>query len=68
MRAALAKGYNVFAVQHGGWCAGSATALATYKKYGPSKACKNGKGGPWANTVYLIGGKMLLSNMFFLSP
>ena len=29
-------------------------AKITYKKYGPSKRCRGGKGGPWANDVYII--------------
>ena len=29
-------------------------AKITYKKYGPSKRCRGGKGGPWANNVYII--------------
>ncbi|XP_078574301.1 uncharacterized protein LOC144860780 [Branchiostoma floridae x Branchiostoma japonicum] len=56
---AKSRGYSVFAVQHGGWCAGSATALSTYRKYGPSAACQaDGEGGGWANQVYLITGKL----------
>ncbi|KAI8513809.1 hypothetical protein Bbelb_081330 [Branchiostoma belcheri] len=53
--AAAKRGYTVFAVQNGGWCAASADALQTYVKYGPSDACRpDGKGGPWANEVYRI--------------
>ena len=55
--AAKAKGYQYFAVQNGGWCASSANAESTYKKYGSSGACRNGKGGGWANDVYMIEGK-----------
>lgn len=29
-------------------------AKLTYKKYGTSKRCREGKGGPWANNVYVI--------------
>ena len=48
-------GYQVFALQAGGWCASSSTALETYKKYGPSYVCQNdGEGGDMANQVYLI--------------
>ena len=43
----------LFAVQHQGWCA-AAKNFAGYQKYGKSNACKNGKGGPWANDVYRI--------------
>ena len=54
-QAAKSLGYHVFAVQDGGWCASSATAKSTYKKYGASTACNaDGKGGPWANDVYEI--------------
>ncbi|XP_077978165.1 uncharacterized protein LOC144433688 [Glandiceps talaboti] len=53
--AASRCGFNIFAVQHGGWCASSADALDTYDKYGPSGSCMNdGEGGPWANHVYVL--------------
>ena len=56
--AAMRAGYRMFAVQNGGWCAASATALETYDKYGKSTACKgDGEGGPWANRVYELEGK-----------
>ena len=56
--AATSRGYSMFAVQNGGWCAASATAPQTYDKYGRSTACKpDGEGGPGANQVYRIGGK-----------
>jgi len=46
----------MFYPQAGGWCASSANAGKTYRKYGPSFACYNdGKGGPWSNSVYQIG-------------
>ena len=52
-QAAKSLGYDVFAVQHGGWCASSATAKSTYRKYGVSTACmSDGEGGDWANHVY----------------
>ena len=52
-QAAESQGYSVFALQHGGWCAASANAEATYKTYGESAACeKDGEGGPEANRVY----------------
>ena len=48
----------MFAIQNGGWCAASATAHETFNKYGKSTACRSdGKGGPWANQVYVIKGK-----------
>ncbi|XP_068703602.1 uncharacterized protein [Montipora foliosa] len=56
-RAAMRKGYKLFAVQNGGWCAASATADQTFDKYGRSAACgSDGEGGPWANQVYVIKG------------
>ena len=51
----------MFAVQNGGWCAASATAVKTFDKYGTSAACKgDGEGGPLANQVYVIKGKSVL--------
>ena len=53
--AAMRAGYKMFAVQNGGWCAASATALQTFDDYGKSTACKgDGEGGPSANHVYLV--------------
>ncbi|KAI8502511.1 hypothetical protein Bbelb_200990 [Branchiostoma belcheri] len=51
-------GYDVFALQAGGWCASIATARETYQMYGASSACQaDGEGGGWANEVYeIIGG------------
>jgi len=58
-RVAKKRGFRLFAVQHGGWCAGSASAPQTFDKYGTSTACKSdGEGGDWANQVYLIKGKL----------
>lgn len=55
LNATLALGYDVFAVQNGGWCASDATARNTFQKYGISTACSHdGEGGPWANQVYEI--------------
>ena len=58
--AAKAKGYHIFAVQNGGWCAGM-RGSTRYQKYGKATNCRNGKGGAWANNVYQIGGKYILS-------
>lgn len=53
--AARKRGFPAFALQDGGWCAASATALETFYKYGKSSDCKNdGKGGPFANNVYVF--------------
>lgn len=56
--AAMRAGYNMFAVQDGGWCAASATGPQTFNKYGKSTACKSdGEGGSLANQVYFTKGK-----------
>ena len=48
-------GYQVFALQNGGWCASAPDAENTYQKYGGSSACRvDGEGGEWANQVYKI--------------
>ena len=54
--AAYKRGYRMFAIQHGGWCASARRAHLTYRRYGTSKRCRNGKGGPWANDVYVLRG------------
>ena len=56
---ALMRGYRAFAVQHQGWCATGPRAHVTYRKYGRSNRCRNGKGGPWANDVYVVSGKCI---------
>ncbi|XP_078612531.1 uncharacterized protein LOC144882551 isoform X1 [Branchiostoma floridae x Branchiostoma japonicum] len=57
---ALSRGFTVFAVQNGGWCAGSESGRQSYNKYGYSTACGgDGEGGPWANEVYEILGACL---------
>ncbi|XP_078495830.1 uncharacterized protein LOC144742503 [Ciona intestinalis] len=54
-RVALARNYEVFAIQDGGWCASSADARSTYKKYGSSTACAaDGEGAHGASQVYEI--------------
>ena len=58
-QAARRAGYGMFAIQNGGWCAASATAAKTFNKYGKSAACRSdGEGGPYANQVYVIKGKL----------
>ena len=54
--AANRRGFQVFAVQDGGWCVSSATAPETYNKYGEANNCAGGKGGHGANDVYWIKG------------
>ena len=55
-QSAKEKGFHIFAVQAGGWCAGM-KGSNRYMKYGKATNCKNGKGGSYANDVYRIGGK-----------
>ena len=58
--AARKRGFPMFAIQNGGWCASSVTAERTFNKYGVSRDCKNdGEGGPWANNVYIIRGRSM---------
>ena len=54
---AMKRSYRYFAVQHQGWCATGPRAHVTYRRYGRSNRCRNGKGGPWANDVYSITGR-----------
>jgi hypothetical protein len=51
---AKARGYHIFAVQHGGMCL-AMRGSERYMKYGKMHNCENGKGNSWANDVYLIG-------------
>ena len=54
-KAASFLGFKVFAVQDGGQCFSSATANATFDRYGRSTEClSDGAGGPMANQVYKI--------------
>ncbi|XP_035677116.1 uncharacterized protein LOC118416147 [Branchiostoma floridae] len=54
---ARSRGFTVFAVQNGGWCAGSANGHTTYNKHGASTGCgADGEGGGMANEVYQITG------------
>ena len=62
---AMRFGYPVFAIQHGGWCATGPRAHVTYRKYGRSNRCRNGKGGPWANDVYRVYGELSLTYKAF---
>jgi len=53
--AARKRGFPAFALQNGGWCAASANALETFNKYGKSSVCgDDGRGGYWANHVYVF--------------
>ena len=53
------RGYSIFGVQHGGWCASGPRAQYTFAKYGRSNRCRNGKGGAWANDVYRLSGMII---------
>ena len=64
--AAMRAGYSMFAVQHGGWCAASAAAPQTFDRYGKSTGCgSDGKGGGWANQVYVIKGNYVIAILIF---
>ena len=64
-QSAKAKGYQIFAVQNGGWCGGMKGGTR-YQKYGKANNCKYGKGGSSANNVYQIGGKTSAKYTIFL--
>ena len=64
--AALKRGYRMFGVQDGGWCASGPRARYTFAKYGRSKRCRNGKGGPWANDVYRISGILIVFHVLVM--
>lgn len=46
------KGYKYYAIQDNDWCSCSNDPLQI-TKYGKSDKCVNGRGGPWANSIYL---------------
>lgn len=50
------RGYTVFALQRGGMCFGGPRAEVDYQKYGMSRRCRDGLGGPYANSVYRLLG------------
>ena len=50
-------GYLFFGVQYAGECWSGPQAHMTYKKYGISNRCVNGRGGNWAQDVYEIVSK-----------
>ena len=45
-------GFTMFALINGGWC--NADHARTYAKHGESSVCADGKGGGWANDVYMM--------------
>ena len=58
--AAMRKGYSMFAIQNGGWCAASSTTQQTFNKYGKSTNCMaDGEGEPWADNAYILRGTFL---------
>ena len=60
----------MFALQNGGSCKGD-DYPGTYAKHGESEVCKDGKGGAWANDVYVMrhetGRWFLKQNMWFVT-
>ena len=55
---ARSRGYQLFAIQNGGMCLSGPKAQETYKIHGLARNCKDGKGGEWANDVYIFNGKI----------
>ncbi|XP_068721451.1 uromodulin-like [Montipora capricornis] len=51
------KGFLYFGVQFYGECWSDPMAHLTYDKYGPSKQCSHGVGGPDMNFVYMLHGE-----------
>jgi len=48
------RNFEWFAVQDGGACYSSADAGAKVRSFGPSRLCRNGKGGRKANDIYMV--------------
>ena len=65
-RAAERQGFHIFAVQDGGRCQASASAIKTFHKYNqPSQKCpSDGKGGKQINHVYYIKGKSVINILY----
>jgi len=64
--AARKRDFPAFALQDGGLCAASANALKTFNKHGKSSDCKNdGRGGPFANNIYVFQDKVSSECFFF---
>ncbi|XP_065647209.1 uncharacterized protein LOC101241784 isoform X3 [Hydra vulgaris] len=65
-RAATERGFTVFSLQYGGQCfAGNGVS---YKKFGKSTNCNaDGRGGTWANEVYVFGVSKIVA-AFLLLP
>lgn len=51
------RGFTVFGIQDGGWCAMSRYGHHTYNKYGKMDNCMNGKGGMLSFDIYSINCK-----------
>ena len=51
-------GSHYFAIQNDNECRVVSSELDQYGKYGPSLDCRNGKGGHFANDVYIVKGKI----------
>ena len=63
--AAKKRGFGIFGVQYGGQCATGTDEEAIYDKYGPATVCQDGKGGGYANDVYVVlfaGNRKLYNN------
>ena len=64
-RAAERQRFHIFAVQDGGRCQASASAITTFHKYNQSQQCQpGGKGGKQINHVYYIKGRSVLNILY----
>ena len=65
-RAAERQRFHIFAVQDGGRCQASASAIKTFHKYNQSsqKCPSGGKGGKQINHVYYIKGKSVINILY----
>ena len=52
-------GYLAFGVQYGKQCFSGPRAHLSYNLYGNSSDCMGGRGGVWANSIYLIEGQWI---------
>lgn len=68
-RAAEKRGFHIFAVQDGGRCQASASAIKTFHKYGHYQQCPPyGRRGKQINHVYYIKGKILCRDIHAMQP
>ncbi len=59
------RGFKIFGVQDGGWCAGSLTGHFTYSRYGLTNNCVYGKGGMLSFDIYALKREYLYACHFY---